>query len=220
MSDSKFLPARNSAVSGTASRKQKRALVTRRQLMRSARSVFARHGFEHARMEDIAAAAGKTRGALYANFKDKEDLFFAIFEEDIDRDMERIHHLLLHPRTAAQRIDALAGFLAELSNDRQRTLLNLEFKAYAIRHPRKCKRLADLHAVMRLRCSLPEIDECLPAFDRQSTKQKRSGSLAIGAILDGLALNRLFDPGALDDSHVAHYLTLCLKEALRLPGPK
>ena len=189
--------------------------MTRAQLLQSARAVFARDGFEQARIEDIAAMSGKTRGAFYANFKDKEDVFFAIFEEDIAQDQEKVGKLLRGLKTAEHRVDALAGYLSELGRNRERTLLALEFKVYAIRHPHRRKRLADLHAVMRLRCSLPEINEFLPEMDQQSASEKRSGSLAIGAIMDGLALNRLFDPEALDDEQLALYLKLCVREALR-----
>ncbi len=65
-------------------------MLTRKELLRSARAIFARDGFEHARIEDIAIKASKTRGAFYDNFKDKEDVFCAIFEENIDRDMEEL----------------------------------------------------------------------------------------------------------------------------------
>lgn len=108
-------------------RKQKRTELTRQELLRSARAIFARDGFEHARLEDIASRAGKTRGAFYANFKDKEDVFFAIFEENIDRDMEELSPLLLGLPTIEQRIEALGEYLSELGKDRERILLNLEF---------------------------------------------------------------------------------------------
>src|SRR5690242_6246146 len=62
--------------------KQERALVTRERLINAAREIFTRDGFESARIEDIAARARKTRGAFYDNFRDKEDIFFAIYEED------------------------------------------------------------------------------------------------------------------------------------------
>jgi AcrR family transcriptional regulator len=39
-----------------------------------------RDGFEAARLEDIAARAGRSRGAFYANYRDKEELFFALRE--------------------------------------------------------------------------------------------------------------------------------------------
>ena len=54
--------------------------------MVAARRVFARDGFEVARLQDIAQEAGKTRGALYSHFADKEDLFFALIEENIEAD--------------------------------------------------------------------------------------------------------------------------------------
>jgi AcrR family transcriptional regulator len=194
--------------------KQKRALRTRRELVRSARAVFARDGFQNARIEDIAARAGKTRGAFYANFEDKEDVFFAIFEEELDRDMEKLRPVLQRVSTLEERLLALAQYLCKLGKQRQRTLLNLEFKLYAIRHPNRRKRLADLHAVMRLRCSLPEIEELLPEY-QQNNAVRRSESLAIGAVMDGLALNQLFDPAWMADDDAARYLTLCLREKLR-----
>jgi AcrR family transcriptional regulator len=194
--------------------KQKRALLTRQQLVRSARATFARDGFEEARIEDIAAKAGKTRGAFYANFKDKEDVFFAIFEEELDSDIQKIRPILQRVSTLDDRLHALAEYLCALGKDRQRTLLNLEFKLYAIRHPARRKRLADLYSVMKLRCSLPEIDELLPEY-RQETKQTRAQSLAVGAVVDGLAINQLFDPGCMKDSDMTRYLELCLWEKIQ-----
>ena len=200
--------------------RQRRALQTREQLIASARVIFARDGFEHARLEEIAAEAGKTRGAFYANFKDKEDVFFAIFEDDIARAHEELRPLLRGFTTIDERVDVLADYLMKLGRDRERTLLYLEFKVYAIRHPRKLKRLADLHAGMRLRCSLPEINELVPELELQGPAEKRSNSLAIGAITDGLAFNHLFDPEALGDAQLLRYLTLCVREFMHLEtGP-
>ena len=197
--------------------KQKRAQVTRQQLVKSARAIFARDGFQNARIEDIAARAGKTRGAFYANFKDKEDVFFQIFEEELDRDMATLRPILQNVSTLDERLHVLAEYLCKLGKDRQRMLLIVEFKMYAIRHPRRRKRLADLHAVMRLRCSLPEIDDLLPEYKQQSATQRRESSLSMGAIMEGLSVNQLFDPGSLSDDDVIRYLTICLREKL-LPG--
>ncbi len=194
--------------------KQKRALLTRKELINSARAIFAQVGFENSRIEDIAANAGKTRGAFYANFKDKEDVFFAIFEEELDHDIQEIRPILQKVWTLEDRLHKLAQYLYTLGKDRQRTLLNLEFKMYAIRHPARRKRLADLYSLMRLRCSLPEIDELLPEYQQQS-KQRRTESLAVGAVVDGLAINQLFDPGFMKDRDMVRYLELCLWEKLQ-----
>ena len=53
---------------------------TRRQLLDSARKVFAEKGFNAATVEEIAAGAGFTRGAFYANFEDKADCFWTLVE--------------------------------------------------------------------------------------------------------------------------------------------
>ncbi len=62
------------------SRQRARTEATRRKLLEAAENIFARDGFEAARLEDIAASAGYTRGAFYANFDGKEDIFFALLE--------------------------------------------------------------------------------------------------------------------------------------------
>jgi AcrR family transcriptional regulator len=194
--------------------RQRRGIVTRSHLIRSARHIFARDGFEHARIEDIALRARKTRGAFYDNFKDKEDVFLAIFEEDMARDLTELSPLLLALPTTRERMDALAKYLARLSKDVERMLLNVEFKLYAVRHPHKRKRLADLLRDMRLRTSIPEISRLLPQLDGRTTSAKLTDCLAICGVMDGLALSHLFDPDGLDDRALLRYLRLCLQETI------
>ena len=54
---------------------------TRRALLDTARELFAENGFQATRTEEIVQRAGLTRGALYHHFRDKEDLFRAVYEE-------------------------------------------------------------------------------------------------------------------------------------------
>lgn len=51
---------------------------TRAALLEAATAVIAEKGYDRATLEDIAARAGMTRGAVYGNFKNKEELFLAI----------------------------------------------------------------------------------------------------------------------------------------------
>ena len=198
-------------------RKQQRSIITRQDLLRSARIIFARDGFEQARLQDIAGDAGRTRGAFYAHFEDKEDVFCAIFEENVDREIAELGPLLNGISNMEKRLGALVEYLSKLSKDRERTLLNLEFKLYAIRHPLKRKRLADLHSLMRFRCSIPEINHLFPKLRRRGTESSATESLAIGGIFDGLALNHLFDPEVLDDVEFARYLKLSLRSIASRP---
>ncbi|MEI9976835.1 MAG: TetR family transcriptional regulator [Ignavibacteriota bacterium] len=168
---------------------QERAVVTRNHLTRAARKVFARMGFEHARVEDIAAAAGKTRGAFYTNFEDKEDIFFAIFEEDIARDRKQVSLHLSETSTSEERINALSEQLRSIIKDRARMLLAVEFKLYAMRHPRKQKRLAKLHRTMCARSVETDLNKLIPEFACAGPEQQRAQSAQIGALIEGLALN-------------------------------
>src|ERR1700758_2952101 len=74
--------ARAAAATPAANKHQQRTAATRRALLDAARRIFSRDGLEACRIEDIAAATGHTRGAFYAHFPTKEDLFFALFEQE------------------------------------------------------------------------------------------------------------------------------------------
>jgi AcrR family transcriptional regulator len=58
-----------------------RLAATRAALLREARTIFASQGYEAAATEQIVRRAKVTRGALYHHFRDKRDLFEAVFEE-------------------------------------------------------------------------------------------------------------------------------------------
>ena len=59
--------------------------MTRRHLLEAAAIVFAQKGFHAATLDEVAAAAGFTKGAVYSNFKSKDDLFLALFDDRIER---------------------------------------------------------------------------------------------------------------------------------------
>jgi AcrR family transcriptional regulator len=65
----------------------------RRQIIEGARAVFLSQGFDAASMNDIARAAGVSKGTLYVYFKDKEQLFEAIVEQECESQAEGIFEL-------------------------------------------------------------------------------------------------------------------------------
>jgi AcrR family transcriptional regulator len=186
-----------------------RAVKTRAELLRAARTIFARDGFQHARIEDIAKKAGKTRGAFYAHFKDKEDVFFAIFENDLEEKKEELSAVIGHLPTLEQRVTALCQHLARRPKTRETALLQIEFKAYAVRQPRRRKRLAELHAAMLRNSTLKEITEFVPALE------ERACSLALSGALEGLILNQMFDPSVIGEEHLARMTELILNDEIR-----
>ncbi len=195
--------------------KQQRAVATRGELIRAARVVFATTGFESARIEQIAAKAGKTRGAFYANFKDKEDVFFALYEEDLMRNQGRIVADLSAASNLDEKIEILSGHLNELLRDRARLLLNLEFKMYVIRHPRKRRRLHDLYTEMCTRCAMAKINSLVP--DAGASERRRM-TTEMGPVIDGLALNTMFNPEGLTKKQRLRLLRVAAGDILRDAG--
>jgi AcrR family transcriptional regulator len=65
---------------GAQAPEQGKRARTRKRLIEAAAAVIGEKGFDRASLEDIAALAGMTRGAVYGNFKNKEELFLALIE--------------------------------------------------------------------------------------------------------------------------------------------
>lgn len=63
-----------------ARRQAERSEATRGELIRVARELFAEPGYAATSIDDIADRAGVTKGALYHHFRNKRDLFQAVFE--------------------------------------------------------------------------------------------------------------------------------------------
>ena len=55
--------------------------LTRQSLLNAALEVFSQKGYDASRLEDIAEAAGVTRGAIYHHFGGKAELFYALMDE-------------------------------------------------------------------------------------------------------------------------------------------
>jgi len=102
-----------------------RLTETRVALLRAARTLFAQRGYGETATEDIVAAAGVTRGALYHHFKDKADLFAALVEQCFAEVLTEIDAAAARAPDAMSALRAgCRGFLAAaLKKDRRRILL-------------------------------------------------------------------------------------------------
>lgn len=188
------------------SRQQARTAATREKLLAAAARIFAREGFEAARLEDIAAAAGYTRGAFYANFKDKEELFFALLERWVAQRMAEVGDLLARTsHTPAEQLRALRDYYAGRPKERRIGLLSLEFILYAIRHPAAHARLRA--RIRRMRCRSADLVHRIAESEGRSLPVHANAAVAaLGAFSNGLFLERLVDPERISDSDVQHLL--------------
>ena len=62
----------------------------RQKLLEVARELFAHKGLEATTMNDIAAASGRGRRTLYTYFRNKEEIYYAVIEEELERLSEKM----------------------------------------------------------------------------------------------------------------------------------
>lgn len=102
-----------------------RRAETRAALLRAGAALFAAKGYADAGAEEIVAAAGVTRGALYHHFKDKADLFETIVEQAFADIVAEIDAAAASApdAAAALRLGSLVWLRASQRKTRRRILL-------------------------------------------------------------------------------------------------
>ncbi len=117
---------------------ERRRRQTREHLLAAAAQVFAERGFYGASLDEVAAVAGFTKGAVYSNFKNKEDLFLALFKANFDREMDALRATLTDPTAPPEaRISDFVGLIRDQTRESGSnfSLLYQEFWLYAARNP-------------------------------------------------------------------------------------
>jgi AcrR family transcriptional regulator len=195
------------------SRQHLRAAATRKALLEAALNVFIRDGFEASRIEDIAAEAGRSRGAFYVNFANKAEAFLALREQQFLVHEERFRTRLQGQTTREEQRQAVEEYMVELALHKSYNLLELEFKLFAIRHPRLLKRLARKHVETKR-----EINELGDLFPRgeAGTLIARQRMLTFEAILEGFALNRAFNSEVMTREYIERCIPLLTRSLLDL----
>jgi AcrR family transcriptional regulator len=162
---------------------QQRTEHTKAKLFGAAQRVFAKRGFEAATIDQIARSAGFSRGAFYAHFKTKEDLFLAMLEDKIATELQKLSaHLKSVPKQ--EHIGLLRQYCLERFHDLQWALLLLEFKLYLARRGAKAVKLAERYQALRENIKRQYLPEVLPLDPPK---------LALfEAFMDGLSLQRAY----------------------------
>ncbi len=185
---------------GTSSRSE-RTEITRARFIQSAEKIFARDGFEAAKLEEIAADAGYTRGAFYANFDSKEDLFFALLEKEISARIAALEREMDRVREPEAKLRTMRDFFLRKTLDRRWCLLALEFKLFAVRHPEVRRRLATMHR----RFVGPRVgflDDVMKALGRELPASAYVTGVSMAALGTSLTLEYMLDPAMMPEGDV------------------
>jgi AcrR family transcriptional regulator len=125
--------------------RERRLEHTRALLLDAAEEVFAEKGFTPATLDDIANAAGYTKGAIYKHFATKEDLFLAVSDRYWRRYFDNFADVLsAASELGARELDEVAHRWRQLSIDRgaEHAALGHEFTLYLLRNPEARERVA------------------------------------------------------------------------------
>lgn len=172
--------------------------TSRDQLLAAASRVFARSGYHGASMNEIAAEAGFSKGALYWNFASKEDLFFALLDE-LDERLRALIAVAVNAPSGEDRKGELSRGISEiLADGRDVVMLFHEYSALAVRDERVAERYAERNA--RLRAQIADSMRArhehigLPA-----TVSAERLATAMIALVDGLSIQQLTEPDAVPE---------------------
>ena len=191
---------------------------TRERLLAAARSAFAESGFHGASVEEIASRAGFSTGALYSNFDGKEDLFLVLMEREIEEHAREIAEAVNVRESVAERATGGAQrWMTMIDREPELLLLFMEFWAYGVRDAAVRPKVAERFAQVR-RLLTKLIEEGAREFELELALPAEQLAIAVDALADGIARQRLADPDAVPDELMGTVLALLFSAATRPAG--
>src|SRR5437762_4446696 len=181
----------------------------RDELLTAALRVFARHGYRDAGVDEIAAEAGYSKGALYWHFSGKEDLLLALIDERIDAPMrDRVALLASAPPDRDMSAEAARTFAQQLKEEREALLLEREYWSLAIRDPELRARYIERQTELR--------DALAAALEARArhlgtpnlTTPAEDVARIVMSIIGGLAVDDLIEPGSVRPELLGEALAL------------
>ncbi len=184
---------------------------TRARLLQAAGEVFAERGYDRASLDDVAAAAGLTKGAVYSSFAGKDELFYALMTERIGERLTLVAEAVeRQSRPETMTSDAGSGLMGLISSQVDWHLLFIEFWARAVRDPSLREEFARHRRAAReviarfLEQQAAQVGVDLPAPADQL-------AVAVLALSNGIAIEHLADPENIDPSTLGVILSLLLQ---------
>jgi len=121
-------------------------LQTRERLLDAALEVFSRRGYSAASVDEIAAEAGYSKGAVYSNFSNKEELFLALIDRRFAKEAQG-YPGIINLMKDGLKVEEGSDFKEEVIKDSTWNILMVEFFLYAIREGNHRTELASNNCV-------------------------------------------------------------------------
>lgn len=190
---------------------------TREALLDAAATVFERDGFHGAKLEDVAAAAGVTTGAVYSNFSGKEDLFLALADAQIERRLEMIRAVAGASEPADVDAVVAAQYEAFFGEAQGFPLLFHEFWSYGARNPALREEFARRRDAI-LGAIAGAIEAAAEARGLRLAMPAESLAAVIRATMNGLAFDRAIDGEKLPSEAIGWAMGSLIRAAVEPAG--
>ena len=169
----------------------------REELLTAALRVFARRGYRDAGVDEIAAEAGYSKGALYWHFSGKEDLLLSLLEERVDAPMRKRFALLASaPPERDMSVEATRAFAEQVDEQREALLLEREYWSLALRDPELRARYAERQDELRRELATAMEARARHLGTPELTMPADDVARIVMSIIGGLAIDELFEPGS------------------------
>jgi AcrR family transcriptional regulator len=195
-----------------------RRAETRARLLQAAARVYARSGFGGATLDEVAAEAGFTKGAVYDHFGSKENLLLALMEEHLAGQIADQVALFDRARTTWER--PVAGsdhWMRRLEEDPEPFRLFVEMWLYARGDERLRRRLAEGLEALRetfARFGAASASDAGIEPPPHATEQVANAMIALGV---GLPILRQIDPEAVPASLLGAVLSVLIRAIESIP---
>ncbi|MGH2870587.1 MAG: TetR/AcrR family transcriptional regulator [Solirubrobacteraceae bacterium] len=181
----------------------------RDELLIAALRVFARRGYQQAGVDEIAAEAGYSKGALYWHFAGKQELLETLLEERIDAPMREMVALLESaPPQRNMSVEATREFARQLDVQREAALLEREYWSLAIRDPELRARYVERQTELRgaLAAALEARARHLGTPDLPMPAE--DVARIVISVIGGLTVDELVEPGSVRPQLLGETLAL------------
>jgi len=186
--------------------RKERQAHTRECLLRSAARVFARRGLQQASIDEVAQDAGFTKGAFYANFRSKEELFLAMLDEQFARRIEEMNARLAGDELPTEQARAAGDAFARYAlGQREWERLFFEFAAHAARHEDFRQELVTRYRSLRGHMAAM-YRERAERLGHESPIAYDDLALMVFAMCNGFALESLLEPGDVPETLLGEML--------------
>jgi AcrR family transcriptional regulator len=174
----------------------------RTQIIEAAMRVFARSGFQEARMDDIVAETGLSKGALYWYYKSKDEIILSIMDSMFDRELAGLEALQADERPAGDRLIEFVQ-LTTADLNRYSKLLPLFYEFYALAFRNKTVRKALTRYLRKYFAMIePIIQQGIDRGEFRAVDAKEA-AIATGSLFEGTLLLWVYDPDTVKiDKHI------------------